>query len=193
MTATPRKRKPASTKNMLVLHIELAEVQPTVWREVVVPDSITLPKLHSVIQLVMGWQGGHLHEFQMALGSYGNADPDFAPEVQSEQRVSLKKALGASGGFVYLYDFGDGWQHYVKVNQTLPLDPGLKLPLCIGGEQACPPEDVGGPWGYEAFLAAISDPGHEDHDTMLEWCGEAFDPTHFDLAMVDALLASMTV
>ncbi len=121
---------------------------------------------------------------------YGEPDPDFdtPPRVQREERFTLATALGARKSFIYLYDFGDGWEHRVTVEKTLPADPALKLPQCLGGANACPPEDVGGPPGYEDFLAAIRDPAHEEHDAMLEWCGVAFDPNAFDLEAVNETL-----
>ncbi|MDH0342068.1 plasmid pRiA4b ORF-3 family protein [Chromobacterium haemolyticum] len=184
---------PKLAGDMLVLHIELAEVTPKVWREIVVPDSITLPELHVAVQITMGWRGGHMHEFQIDHRSYGTPDPSFPDEVLSERRVSLGQALGGTRKFVYLYDFGDDWHHTIKIRKTMPRDPSLKLPCCTGGENACPPEDIGGPWGYEEFLAAISDPQHEKYDTMLKWCGGEFDPTRFNLASVNARLSTMKV
>ncbi|WP_051229564.1 plasmid pRiA4b ORF-3 family protein [Paludibacterium yongneupense] len=114
-------------------------------------------------------------------------------DVLSEKRVTLKKALGGTRKFDYLYDFGDGWQHTIKIRKTMPGDPGLKLPLCTGGENACPPEDVGGPCGYEEFLEAIRDPRHEEHEAMLAWCGGEFDPGYFDLAAVDLRFSTMKI
>ena len=86
-------------------------------------------------------------------------------------------ALGARKFFIYLYDFGDGREHRVTVEKILPPAPGLKLPQCSDGANACPPEDVGGPPGYNEFLQAINDPSHEEHESMLDWCGGSFDPT----------------
>jgi len=80
---------------------------------------------------------------------------------------------------LYTYDFGDGWEHSVTLEAILPQEPGLDYPRCLGGERACPPEDCGGTYGYAEFLAAIRDPEHEEHQSMLEWVGGAFDPEHF--------------
>jgi hypothetical protein len=108
--------------------------------------------------------------------------------VQREERFTLAAALGTRKSFTYLYDFGDGWEHRVSVEKILPADAALKLPQCLDGANACPPEDVGGPPGYEDFLAAIHDPTHEEHAAMLEWCGGAFDPTAFDPTAVNESL-----
>jgi len=108
--------------------------------------------------------------------------------VQREERFTLAAALGARKSFIYLYDFGDGWEHRVTIEKALPADPAVKLPQCLDGANACPPEDVGGSPGYEDFLAAIRDPAHEERDAMLEWCGGAFDPTAFDVEAVNETL-----
>ncbi len=162
------------------LRIELLYVEPAIWRRILVPAVIKLHRLHAVLLWTMGWAGGHLHEFVIGHNHYRVPDPDFdtPPVVQREDRVTLATALGARKFFIYLYDFG-GWEHRVTVEKILPPDPGLKLPLCLDGATACPPKDVGGPPGYVDFLQAINDPAHEEHESMLEWCGGSFDPTAF--------------
>lgn len=171
------------------LRIELLDVDPAIWRRILVPGSVKLHKLHAVLLWTMGWAGGHLHEFVIGHDHYGEPTAfDTPPHVQRDDRVTLAAALGAHKSFVYLYDFGDGWEHRVTVEKILPPDPGLKLPQCLDGANACPPEDVGGPPGYADFLEAIRDPAHEEHDAMLQWCGGAFDPTAFSLDDVNTPL-----
>jgi pRiA4b ORF-3-like protein len=172
------------------LRIELLDVEPVVWRRIRVPGSIKLHKLHAVLLWTMGWTGGHLHEFVIGHNHFGEPDPDFdsGPPVQRENRFTLASALGASKSFTYLYDFGDGWEHHLTVEKILPPGPGLTSPVCLGGANACPPEDVGGPPGYVDFLQAINDPAHEEHEAMLEWCGGRFNPTEFRLDDINAFL-----
>ncbi|WP_293030929.1 plasmid pRiA4b ORF-3 family protein [Pandoraea sp.] len=121
-------------------------IKPAVWRRIIVPGSIRLGKLHVVLLLAMGWQGGHLHEFVFGDTNYGEPD-DFGfqsdPPLLNEARVTLTKALGALKSFTYLYDYGDNWQHRIKVEKTLVPDPDIRQPLCLDGQNACPPEDVG--------------------------------------------------
>jgi hypothetical protein len=133
---------------------------------------------------------GHLHEFVIGDDHYGQPDPHFdtPPLVQRDDRVALAAALGVHKSFLYLYDFGDGWEHRVKVEKILPPDAGLRLPLCLDGANACPLEDVGGPPGYAYFLEAIRDPAHEEHAAMLQWCGGAFDPAAFSVDHINANL-----
>ena len=84
--------------------------------------------------------------------------------------------------FEYEYDFGDSWQHEVLFEGCLQAEPGKRYPVCLEGARACPPEDVGGVWGYEEFLEAMADPSHERHDELREWVGGDFDPEAFDPA-----------
>jgi len=81
----------------------------------------------------------------------------------------------------YVYDFGDNCEHELVVEKILEPNPGICYPVCIGGEDACPPEDCGGIWGYYALLAALRDPKHPQHEQLTEWLGGEFDPDEFDL------------
>jgi hypothetical protein len=110
----------------------------------------------------------------------------------NERRFKLYQIAPAGGArFRYEYDFGDGWLHQVTVEKVLPADPEMRLPLCLKGKRACPPEDVGGVWGYENFLEAIRDPDHPEHDEYLEWVGGEFDPESFDIDDVNAALRGL--
>ena len=167
----------------LQLRIELAWIKPVIWRRIIVPESITLPKLHQVIQVTMGWHDCHLHDFDIAGETYGVPDPDydFGTPTRSEQRVRLGIALGNAKSFRYTYDFGDNWEHRIKVEKRLAPEPEFaRCAVCIAGANACPPEDVGSEPGYADFVAAMADPMHPDHENMLSWSGQPFDPSHFD-------------
>ena len=183
-----RLKKRQAAPAWLQLKIELAWIKPVIWRRIIVPETMTLGKLHDAIQAAMGWCDCHLHE--IAGERYGIPDPDFdwGVPVRSERRVRLVTALSGSKTFRYTYDFGDGWEHRIKVEKVLPPDPALATPLCLAGANACPPEDVGGSPGYLDFVDAVSDPNHPEHDEMLDWCGGSFDPTAFDAQPVNAFL-----
>ncbi len=88
----------------------------------------------------------------------------------------------------YLYDFGDGWEHTVKIERIEPPQPAVTYPVLIEALGRCPPEHVGGPPGYEEFLAALADLGHERHSEMVERHGETFDPAAVDLVELDRAL-----
>lgn len=148
-TKVQRLKAPAAT---LQLHIELRHLKPKVWRRILVPETITLQRLHGVIQAAFQWGGGHLHEFDAAGERYGTTDPDYdLPGSVLSEKTRLTKAMTPSGTIDYVYDFGDHWQHRIKVEKTLPL-LDMKLPLCVAGANAAPPDDCGGVPGYADFV-----------------------------------------
>mgnify|MGYP002279009582 CR=1 FL=1 len=172
------------------LHVELEHIEPVIWRRLLVPARITLPKLHDLLQVAMGWTDSHLHCFHIGERTFGMAGADLEElGMLDERRRTLESVLGDSlREFVYEYDFGDGWRHWIEVERVARPNPDWFYPLCIAGERAAPPDDVGGPPGYEQFLAAIKDSAHEDHDSMLTWVGGAFDPEGFDLNAINRAL-----
>jgi hypothetical protein len=184
-------RVTAKTK-IYEIKIELREVRPAVLRRVQVPGELSLAGLHAVVQVAMGWTDSHLHEFDVDGARYGLPDPDWdAGEVGDEARVTLFRLLGQGDRVGYVYDFGDGWTHRLTVEKVLAPEPGVSYPRCVAGRRACPPEDVGGPWGYDEFLAAMADPAHPEHEHYREWVGGPFDPAAFDLIEVNAALAEL--
>ena len=98
--------------------------------------------------------------------------------------------MGDERQFFFDYDFGDGWEHEIVIEQLTWSSDGLKFAVCVDGENACPPEDVGGAGGYEDFLAAMADPDHEEHDDLLRWVGGAFDPISGSAAPSARLLST---
>jgi Plasmid pRiA4b ORF-3-like protein len=171
--------------------ITLRGIRPPIWRRVQVPGSLPLAALHDVIQTVFGWTDTHLHQFVIAGETYGRPD-DFDEALVDETAVTLGQAAGTrTKRFAYVYDFGDNWEHEVVVEKIVAGNSGSERPLCLGGRRHRPPEDCGGPPGYQNFLEAIRDPGHEEHEAMLEWVGGSFDAEAFDLAMVNRALAAV--
>jgi hypothetical protein len=179
------------------LRVELLEIKPTVWRRILVPERITLPTLHRVLQTSLGWTNSHLHQFMIGGVRYAMADPEWSEELQQvdERRVVLHKALDAeSRCFDYLYDFGDSWNHVIVVEEHHAARSDQTQALhCTEGENACPPEDVGGIHGYAEFLEAIADPGHEEHERYLTWAGGSFDPKRIDLPAINRDLAKIKI
>jgi hypothetical protein len=112
--------------------------------------------------------------------------------MNDERRFRLKRITKNEGfQFCYEYDFGDSWKHTLLVEKITDPEPGQRVPVCIAGERACPPEDVGGVWGYEMFLEAIGDSDHAEHKDYLEWIGGEFDPEEFDLEETNAILREL--
>lgn len=174
------------------LKITLKDSKPPIWRRLLVPGDTTLARLHRIIQEAMGWWDYHLHQFIVGGVYYGEPSPDDWHEVNDERRIRLSQiAPSEKSRFVYEYDFGDDWIHTVQVEKVLPPNPEQKLPVCVKGKRACPPEDVGGIWGYDSFLEAISDPNHEEHASYLEWIGGSFDPEAFDVDEANARLQKL--
>ena len=178
------------------LRIELLEVVPLVWRRVLVPHQWTLASLHQYLQWVMGWTDSHAHEFEVGDGlvapDWWIEEAGFDEDVgryRDEKRVSMAAVaseLGARGKFAYRYDMGDGWEHRIAIESLSTSAVGdWTLPVCVAGENACPPEDVGGPHGYTLFLEILADRQHEQHEDMVRWIGGVFDPKGFDLNRIN--------
>ena len=174
---------------ILALKISLADVEPVVWRRLLVPYDISLSRFHQIIQCAMGWRSEHLFEFKQiqsrrrARGAEYNV---LQPPTKFTQSTLLKDAIGVAGKrILYVYDMGDYWMHEIVVEEVLRNDMGEPVLRCVAGAGQCPPEDVGGATGYEEFLEAIADPEHEAHAHYLDWAGGTFDPTHFDIEEVN--------
>lgn len=162
-----------------------------------VPRDITLGSLHHVIQIAMGWDDDHLHEFVIARKRYGplRAAPfGLGAAPINEDIVRLNGvAKPPRAKFEYHYDFGDDWRHEIPIEREIESASGKRQARCIAGENACPPEDSGGPYGYTDLVAILGDPQHEEHEEMREWIGDDFDPRQFDLAATDRRLSKLKV
>jgi hypothetical protein len=171
---------PAAADTVYRLKISLHWLRPMIWRRVEVPDC-TLRDLHRVIQACMPWTNSHMWSFEVSRDErYGDED-DEELDYRSADRVRLSD-LAARGvkKFGYLYDFGDSWEHVIAFEKPVARDPEAAYPRCVAGARACPPDDCGGPPGYEHLLAVLADPNHPDHAHMLEWAGGPIDPEAFD-------------
>jgi Plasmid pRiA4b ORF-3-like protein len=166
--------------------ITLEGIKPAIWRRIQTRNC-DLDKLHERIQTAMGWTNSHLHHFRVGDQLYGDPwlmEENFHEFEYKNSRLTLFAAILPESGkrfrFEYEYDFGDCWTHEVLFEGCLREQRGLRYPICVEGERACPPEDVGGTPGYREFLEAIADPEAEDHDRLLTWIGGSFDPEEFD-------------
>ncbi len=165
------------------IKLTLDDTHPPIWRRIVVPGDTTLSKLHDIVQIAMGWQDYHLHEFTINGVRYGDSENDELGnlDIQSEARYKLSELISEAGSrFEYTYDFGDTWDHTLLVEKIHLPQPGTRYPLCLAGKRVCPPEDVGGTGGYEYFQETIRDPDHPEHATFVEWSGGDFDPAAFN-------------
>jgi hypothetical protein len=166
------------------LKITLQDIDPAIWRRVLVPRELTLFDLHHVIQIVMGWEDDHLHDFTIKRQRYALPDVEDFDGPADESRTLLCDVVRSRSRFVYQYDFGDGWNHVVLVEKVVH-DAEAPGPICVDGARACPPEDCGGPWGYQEKLEALSNPDDEETEELREWMGPDFDSELFDVASVN--------
>jgi hypothetical protein len=177
------------------LRIVLKQIVPDIWRRVVVPGNVTLAKLHKVIQLAMGWQTYHLYLFTVGPERYGEDVgewSDFDQRVSNAKRTTLQDVVVRKGArFLYEYDMGDGWEHEIAV-EAIEESSTSKV-RCLGGSRSCPPEDCGGPYGYEELLEIIFDPQHPQYEDRKAWLGDGFGPEEFDLPAINRRLGRLKV
>lgn len=173
------------------LKVTLRDIDPPIWRRIHVWEDTTLGQLHHILQIVMGWEDYHLHEFKIGRRLYSIPDPDddlYERKVIDERRQRLTHVLPRVGAaFQYLYDFGDSWEHDLLLEAILMPDFDKLYPSCIAGERRGPPEDVGGSAGFDEYLQALADPKHEEHQNWLRWRGP-FDPAAFSLIDINRQL-----
>ena len=170
--------------------ITLQDIKPSIWRRIQVPETYSFWDLHVAIQDAMGWADYHLHQFELVDPSTGVkveiGIPDGESGWDTQTLPGWKRKIADYFSMEnkvanYVYDFGDDWNHRIRLEKILPREKGVEYPICVAGERACPPEDCGGVWGYEDFLEIISDPDHEEYEEMIEWVGGEFDPEYFEV------------
>ena len=173
--------------NILQFKILLVESNPLIWRRFRVTDDYRMDRFHQVLQIVMGWMNSHLHEFRIKdrnVGMLMDTFFDDFPKVEDETTLYLREMkLQASDSFAYIYDFGDNWLHVLEVEKIYSGE--LEHPECLEGQQACPPEDCGGIWGYEDLLEILKDQSHPEYEEYEEWLPEGFKPDYFPLDAIN--------
>jgi putative DNA-invertase from lambdoid prophage Rac len=193
-----RKRADMTTKRINTaqdiygIKVTLLGTKPPIWRRLLVPASMTLAKLHDVLQTAMGWHDCHMHEFRAGERHFGRPDPEdisMGMQVENERNIRLSSVLRRPGAkLIYTYDFGDNWEHAIVLEKLLPLLTDMTSPICIDGSLACPPDDCGGIPGFYELLDALADPNHEQHQEMHDWIGGDFDPLAFSVDEVNRKL-----
>lgn len=199
------------------IKIELTGSKPLIWRRVLVPEEITFERLHDVIQFAMGWGNDHLYDFNLKeeklritsdeevvkefeyyskIKLTEKNDPngyirkrlEIKPKLSS--KVKIDKYLIKEKNIEYVYDFGDYWKHNITLEEIIE-DYEYAYPMCIEGEGACPPEDVGGIYGYAEFLEIIKDEAHPQHEELKQWAEEVgyeeFNMEETNYSMADLL------
>ncbi|WP_245744541.1 plasmid pRiA4b ORF-3 family protein [Lentzea fradiae] len=173
------------------LKITLLGVEnPPVWRRVLLPAAVRLDDLHEIVQAAMGWENAHLHAFVDGRTQYSVPDPDLP--YRDEREVRLTDLVKPGGRLLYVYDFGDHWEHEIVVEEVTAAEAGKSYPLCVAGQGDCPPEDCGGVAGYEHLVEILAKPDHPEHGDALDWLGlddgTRFDPARFSLDEVNRRL-----
>lgn len=163
------------------MKVSLTGIEPEIWRRFVVPADITLDRLHDVIQIVMGWEDYHLHQFTIG-GKRYTEYPESPEDGKDDGRYRLGNLVKRKGlSFEYIYDFGDNWGHQVTLEETNHLPgPEDEPVMLLAGERACPPEDVGGTYGYAEYCKAMKDKKHPRHREYARWRGP-YDPERIDV------------
>jgi hypothetical protein len=189
----PRHRLAKKTDAAFQIKITLKGIDPPIWRRVQTTDC-TLEELHTLIQVTMGWEFEHLYRFNVGGVDYADLDMMNDEDVEDACGTLLSEVLPVQNRrprFQYEYDFGDNWIHQLIVEERFPPEKGVKYPICVAGQRACPPEDCGGPWSYPDFVEVVSNLDHPRHEETLEWVGGEFDPERFDLEAVNGELRRM--
>jgi hypothetical protein len=175
-------KKPLSTQ-IYSLKITLTGLNPPIWRRVYVSSDTTLSVLHDIIQITMGWNDSHLHEFEINRQCFTSPemmDEEYAFDRLDETNVKLDQIAQPKSKFSYLYDFGDNWIHEILVEKTVPLDDEKNIPYCVTGKRAAPPEDCGGIWGYADMLERLAGPNNAERKELIRWLGKKFNHENFD-------------
>lgn len=176
------------------LKITLAFVKPPVLRRLDVPIEIRLDRLHLALQAALGWTNSHLWEIRVGETGWGpKFEDDWGEGPLDAKKARLIDVLEDTGAKTlhYTYDMGDCWEHTIKVERLFDPEPGRQYPVLVEAKGRCPPEDVGGPPGYEEFLEAIADPEHPRRDEFLDWCGDSFDPNEIDTEAIAAEIQAL--
>lgn len=175
-------------KKVFQLQITLIDSKPKIWRRILVNPDTSLVNFHRIIQTTMGWTNSHLHVFKDGIYKYAPKEFEVENTINS-RNIKLNKVLKKENQIImYEYDFGDGWEHEIKLEKILEEDEKNQIPRCIDGKRNCPPEDCGGIWGYEDLLKIISNKKNDDFEETMTWLGGKFDPENFNITQKNKLL-----
>ena len=181
---------PAPAK-IFLLHLELKDIRPPIWRQILVSSHTTLAQLHRIIQVLMGWYNYHLYMFR--IGGIEHAPPHPDDEFYGDRPESVRTRLSShlrrtSSHVAYEYDLGDGWQIRITLKRIYDDLPTEALPMCVGGQRHGPLEDSGGPPGYQDLLQILADPHHDEYQSMHDWAPEDFDSEEFSIETANVQL-----
>ncbi len=195
---SPKKKhlRSQSSPSHYTIHVELLDIKPTIWRRIHVDGRVRLNALHHILQTALGWTDAHLHQFEIRNKNYGTPDPEYAElEMLDEKKYRLNQLLDVGDTCIYLYDFGDSWQHKIIVESIEDINEhsaGAGNAWVETGERAGPPEDSGGAGGYQEMLDTLENEPYGDEAIQLrEWAGLDFDPARFDRLAANSAISRM--
>jgi hypothetical protein len=175
-------------KTVYQFKITLKDSKPPIWRRIQVPEAYSMWDLHVAIQDAMGWKDRHLHMYNPGahddFKSIEIGIPDADEHLHSVKEKMADHFSMQSPNALYVYDFGDDWEHTILLEEILPADPAQSYPLCLAGERACPPEDCGGLPAFYSIMEIISQPKHPGYKSYRSWLGKDYDPEAFDPKLV---------
>ncbi len=170
----------------------LKDVDPPIWRRLLIPADLFLHDFHKVLQTTMGWENQHMHLFQKGTRMFGLSDDEWSgsSRFQDYTIVRVNDLLRKPGDEIeYHYDMGDGWRHAVVLErESVKPDPLEYYPQCTGGARECPPEDCGGPPGYIEMINAVKNPANPQHRFFKAMYPEGLDPEYFDMDEINDIL-----
>lgn len=171
--------------------VKLLGIEPPIWRRLQIPADLFLHDFHKVLQTAMGWENQHLHIFMRGNRLFGPSDDEWLnnPRFQDYTIVRVNDLLRNEGDeIVYQYDLGDNWRHLITLEKQTEPEPLEYYPVCVGGARECPPEDCGGPYGYQEMIAAVKDPSNPQHKFFKALFPDGLDPEYFDLEEINEIL-----
>jgi hypothetical protein len=183
LDARPNRRRPRRADEVTFrVRIDLSDVRPPIWRVIDVSSAVHLDQVHQVVQRAFAWNDSHLHRFAIGTSVWdSDAELYLCPfdvregedEGIPEQDVRLDEVLvGVGDALHYAYDYGDGWDHVLRLEAILDRGSEQAVAVCIDGRRAGPPDDCGGPGGYQELVSA-----------------GAVDAEHFNVEEVNASLS----
>jgi hypothetical protein len=183
------------------IKISLKEIEPEIWRRLIIPGNITFRQLHQIVQASFDWLGYHLYKFQFPKTVITEPDDSFAAgELYDEDiveldsnKIKINEFLDIYREFEYEYDFGDGWIHSIIVEEKMKDSKINSEPECLDGARFRPPEDVGGTTGYEEFIKIIKNKKHPEREEYLGWAekdtrGYIYNPNYFNINEINRRL-----
>jgi len=170
--------------NILKLRITIPDIEPEIWREILIKNDITFKKLHEIIQLSFGWTNSHLYNFDVNGILFSIPDKEFKNNDLDAKNKITEFLIEEGQRALYTYDFGDYWEHEIEIVDMLKKEKGIRYPKCLDGRRNGPPEDCGGIPGYEDVIDALTSKDKSEYEDLLEWLGD-YDPEKFDIDKIN--------